>query len=135
MKEALVLLIAVIFIIFASISDARVVRATEMGKEAFEQLTKASTNDFIVEFRSGDVIPLQFSAEGDLFEAAPNQLSSLKIKKTFWLKIEEDKIKISFDGGHFSELKDAISGGLGVGLNNQGGATNPLEVSLKAFIK
>lgn len=101
------------------------------------ELTTRPPQDLIVEFRQGDEIPITFSSQGDLLETVLTGVSYIKVKRTFWLQIQNDHVQISMDGSHFHELKKIITGSFMVGASGPtpNAPVNAINLALKAFLK
>ena len=94
--------------IFSQNIFAKTYRATELTGELVSEIMTSQDETYIVEFRNGDQIPVNFEAEGDLFDSKNNINNILNIKKNFWLKIENNSILISFDETDYLSLKDVL---------------------------
>jgi hypothetical protein len=129
--------IAVCLLFFAGVSEAKTVRATEMNSALWSNLSKGTLSDIIIEFRQGDELPVNLTAEGDLMETTQSATSYIGIKRNFWLKVQASKIQISLDGTTFKEMSDVLSGRIeaGAGSDQNGGIANAINVAFKAFLK
>jgi hypothetical protein len=130
-------LLAACVLLMAGVSEAKTVRATEMNGTLWSNLSKGALSDIIIEFRQGDELPVNLTAEGDLMETTQTATSYIGIKRNFWLKVQNTKIQISLDGTNFKEMNEVLSGSIeaGAGSDQNGGIANAINVAFKAFLK
>lgn len=116
-------------------ANGKVIRATEMASVNWSDLSTAKLGDFVVEFRQGDEIPLSFHAEGDLIETRQNSVSTVVVKKNFWIRLSSNLIEISFDGTNFKKIQEAVSGSIeaGAGSAQNGGFADAINVVFKTI--
>lgn len=127
------------FLLLAATAQAqgRTVRATELSGSMWSDLTKGKLSDVVVEFRQGDELPVTFEAEGDLIETRRASVSTIGVKKNFWLRLSQNDVEISFDGTRFHKLGDALTGSLeaGAGSAQNGGVADAINLMFKAYLK
>src|SRR5690606_15542266 len=97
MKKKLGMLgmVAAVIALGASAAEARTVRATELTSKIWSQLDKGEIEDLIVEFRQGDEIPVTLQTEGDLLETKSANPSYVGVKRSFWVRMEQNQILMS----------------------------------------
>jgi len=115
MKILKIMIAALLVVSFSSNVFAKNIRATELSNTLIAQLLTDKNKNYVVEFRSGDQIPLNFEAKGDLFDSTENINNVLNIKKDFFIKIANDTVSISLNGSNYLSLNDAISGNFSLG--------------------
>lgn len=137
MKKAKTILMAGCLLLFAGASEAKTIRATEMNSSLWSSLQSGSLNEIVIEFRQGDELPVNLTAEGDLMETTQSATSYIGVKRNFWLKVQQDKIQISLDGTNFKKMNEVLTGSLqaGTGSDQSGGIANAINVMVKAFLK
>jgi len=135
-KTKVVLTIASLLMLTV-VSEAKSVRATELNESVWSQITSPSAKGVVIEFREGDEIPMNFTAEGDLVETRQAATSSVRVKRNFWLKVDASNMQISFNGRDFNELSEVLSGSLEAGADSQqsGGLANAINIAFKSFVK
>jgi hypothetical protein len=118
-------------------ASGKIVRAPDMGNTMWSDLARGKLGNIIVEFRQGDELPVSFEAQGDLLETRQTSLSSVVIKKNFWLRLAQNNIELSLDGTIFKKLSDVLTGGLeaGAGSGQNGGVADAINIVFKAFLK
>lgn len=124
-------------ILVATLSEAQTLRATEIDSGTWEKVFNGQLQGVVIEFRSGDALPINFMAEGDFFETRQTQVSFLNIKKNFWMMAMKKDLLFSLDGTNYKPLPQVASGSLmvGTGSDQNGGIANSLNINLKAFQK
>ena len=125
-------------LLVATMSEAKTFRAVELGSQEWTQFLAGKEDEWVVEFRQGDEIPMTVSAEGDFFETRAVTPTPLIIKKNFWLKINMQKgVFASLDGSTFKPLPQVASGVLSAGASTDSpnGVASGIQMSLKAFQK
>ncbi len=124
-------------LLLGSSAEAKTIRATEMSGSLWSRLTAGSAEELIVEFRQGDELPVSFSAEGDLLETSRVGVSYVQVKRSFWLKLENNDVQMSLDGTAFKPIKDMVTGSLtaGAGSGDNGGIANAINLGVKANLK
>lgn len=120
----------------AHLAEARTVRATELNNSTWADI-RSGAQEFTIEFRERDELPVNFVAEGDLLATTSSTPSYIVVKRNFWIKIVKDDVLLSTDGTLFKPLKDSISGSFsaGAGQNPNDGIANAIQLSFKAFLK
>lgn len=106
------LLITLLSICLGSV-QASTIRFTDLDSEDIARVLEGKSNQ-IVEFRRGDLIPLNLKVEGDLLSIDRSTPNVLKVKKDFFIQVTNSSLKISFDGEEYLSLSDALSGLLNV---------------------
>jgi len=143
MRKTIVLVAGVLALLIVCISDqgaaaspAKAFRATDMRSSDWDAIQKAQ-QDVIVEFRSGDEIPVSFASEGDLLETTTTGVSYVKVKRDFWLKISSAGIQMSLDGSEFKPISDVLKGSFqaGAGAQSPGQPANSINLLLQAYLK
>ncbi len=131
------LILGALFIGGTTTAQPKILRAGEMSSQQWSELTASDSQDIIVEFRQGDEIPVSFTSEGDLIETVQTGVSYIKVKKSFWLQLQNDNVKISLNGVSFKNLNDVIRGSFSAGAsaNTPGIPVNSIHLMLKAFLK
>jgi hypothetical protein len=130
------LIVGACILLFAGLSEAKTIRATELGEALWSNLSKGDLDGMIVEFHEGDELPVNLSAEGDLLETTRSASSFVAVKKNFWIKAKQNKLRISFDGATYKDITDALTGSIGAGAGTgQGGPANGINLSFKATLK
>lgn len=138
MKHALQITSVAIFILFAAISEAGTLRATELDNATWAKVFSGQVPDTLIEFRRGDVIPVSFSAEGDFFETQNSQPTPLNIKRDFWVRIINQAVQFSLDGTNFKPLPQVAKGTLNIGAradDASGGRASGINMNLQAYQK
>jgi hypothetical protein len=124
-------------IMVATMSEAHTLRATDIDSETWGKVFSGKMRGVMIEFREGDELPLTFSAEGDFFETRRTQETPVTIKKTFWMKYDQNTVLFSLDGSSFKPLPQVATGNfmVGAGSNPGDARANTLNMHVKAFIK
>lgn len=135
MKINFKLLAGVLVLLLAVNAKAKTVRATEMGREIWSQISSGDKSELIVEFRLGDELPVSFSAEGDFLETSRTGVSYVLIKRNFWLKLTGNQVEMSLDGTTYKPIQDAIKGSFSAGAGSGSGSANAINLALSAYIK
>ena len=137
MRKAKSVLLAACVLLMSGMSEAKTVRATKMNGALWSDLSKGALSDIIIEFRQGDELPVNLTAEGDLMETTQTAPSYIGIKRNFWLKVQSAKIQISLDGTTFKEMNEVLSGSIeaGAGSDQNGEIANAINIAFKAFLK
>lgn len=139
MKQVLQIASVVVFILYAAISEASTMRATDMDQATWDKIFAGQLKDFYIEFRRGDVLPVSFSAEGDFFETQQVQPTPLKVKRDLWVKVDGSKFEFSLDGTTFKPLSDVARGFFSIGLTTaddlSGGRVSGIQMNFKAYQK
>lgn len=138
MKQVKVLILLVTIALSAQV-EAKKLRATEMDSGQWAKLASGQMSDVIIEFRSGDELPMSFYAEGDLFATTHTSTNYIGIKRNFWLKFSDlsGTMLMSLDGSEYKPFNQVIAGSLTAGASEEQnhGVANEIQVNLKAFIK
>lgn len=118
-------------------AQTRVLRASEMNSEQWSEILKNGSEEVTVEFRQDDEIPVSFSAQGDLLETSKSGISYVQVKKSFWLKLQNNDVVLSLDGTNFKPLNQVIGGSFSAGASSgqSGLPVNAIELSFKALLK
>jgi hypothetical protein len=118
-------------------SEAKTVRASDMTSEMWSQLNVSGMEDFIIEFRQGDQLPVTVAFQGDFVETSQQATSYVTVKRNFWIKPEVANIKISLDGLKYKNIGDVAKGSLELGAGTEEGGTtaNGIQMILKSFLK
>ena len=118
-------------------ASAKTVRATDLGSDVWAQLSVGSKSELVVEFRSGDELPVSFSAEGDFLETSQTGVSYVKIKRDFWIKLVGNDVQLSLDNVSYKPIQDVVKGSFSAGANagNPGGPANAINLVLSAYLK
>jgi hypothetical protein len=87
--------------------QAPVVRVDRMGAEL------ASGEPVWIAFEPGDVVPLYFHAGGALFETEARDPMRIKVKRRFYLLLNDGTPRISFDRETFADGGGSFRFGLG----------------------
>ena len=139
MKQTIntIILVALVTIGHMATAQTRVLRAREMNSDQWSEIFKKGSEDFTVEFRQDDEIPVSFSAQGDLLETSKAGISYVQVKRTFWLKLQNKDVVLSLDGNNFKPLNQVVSGSFsaGAGSGQSGLPVNAIELSLRALLK
>jgi hypothetical protein len=113
-------------------SPQKIVRATEWAMTAG---SGGVLHDGItIEFRRGDQLPVTVTAAGDLIETTQQATSYVGVKRDFWIKAEDDKIMISFDGQSFRPFNEALTGHFQAGAGG-GGIASAIQIGFAAYLK
>lgn len=139
MKKMLGMLgmVATVIALGTSAAEARTVRATELTAKIWSQLDKGEIEDLIIEFRQGDEIPVTLQTEGDLLETKSANPSYVGVKRSFWVRMEQNQILMSLDGVQFKPFHQMLSGSFTVGASSDqsGGPANAINMLFKGFLK
>ena len=137
MKKTLINATLALALSFVSIAEAKIVRATEMNSSLWSHLTAGSSEELIVEFRQGDELPVTFSSEGDLLGTTQVGTSYVIVKKSFWLKLQNNDGQMSLDGIIYKPINDVVTGSFTAGANSghNGGPANAINLILRANLK
>jgi hypothetical protein len=123
----------------ATVSNAQthVLRANQLGAADWSALQDGKLDQVVIEFRQGDELPLRLVAQGDLLESKEIVISTVVVKRSFWIRPTRTALEISLDGQHFTKPQDALSGSLevGSGADENGGAATGIGIFFKAFLK
>lgn len=124
-------------LLISVVSQAMTVRATELKGSVWKDLMSGVIDSITVEFRQGDVLPVNVSAEGDLVETTQSATSYITVKRNFWLRAERSNIQISLDGTQFKSLGEVLTGKLEAtaGSDQAGGIANTINILFSAFLK
>ena len=122
-------------LIFVGSAEARL----SVAHEDRERSSVAATEEEkeVAEFRQGDQIPVSFLAEGDLIETSQSAVNYVVVKRTFWLKKENDEIMISLDGTNFKPFKELSTLQLSASAesSDKSGIINTISLAVKAKLK
>ncbi|MFN7685700.1 MAG: hypothetical protein ACK5QT_09860 [Oligoflexia bacterium] len=120
-----------------SAAEARTVRATELTPQVWSQFDKGEISDLTVEFRQGDEIPVTLQTEGDLLETKSASPTYIGVKRSFWVRMEQNQILMSLDGTHFKPFNQVIGGSFTVGASSDqiGGPASAINMLFKGYLK
>lgn len=139
MRKTTMRLLVVGMLLCCGIAQAhgKVVRATELRGTMLSDFTRGKLGNMVVEFRQGDELPLSFEAHGDLIETRQPLVSSVGIKKDFWLRLIQQDVEISLDGTTFKKIGEVASGSLeaGFGSAQNGGVVDSINIIFNAILK
>lgn len=131
-----IILTALVVFAMSPWAQARIVRAADVSPAMWRQIESGKAADTVIEFRQGDELPITLTAEGDLVETVRSGVTSIAIKRTFWLRILANVIEISLDGSTFKPIPQVLSGSVEVGANSDAsGAANGMNVLFRAVLK
>jgi hypothetical protein len=84
----------------------------------------------IIELREGDVLPLDVLVDGDLIGSPEGASIPLTAKRTFFVRVDANGLKISRDGVDF-DAKSRVPGSfqLGVGVTRATGTRATLKIT------
>ncbi len=137
----MVMSVAVAVVFWVSQSHAlgviQSIRATEVTPKMFAELEKGTSGDVVVEFRQGDRLPVSIKTEGDLLETVDSTATLVSVKRSFWLKLEQNQLTMSLDGQMFKPISQSLTGSLTVRGSGENIETpiNAIHVLFKAYIK
>ena len=117
----------------SSLALADNIRATNLNSVIVSDLL-LSKKTHVVEFRQGDQVPLNFKADGDLFDSKNDFDNILNIKRTFFIKVSQNNISLSMDGNVYKPIKEAIKGNLSVG-SEASPIPGIIQVLLEVYLK
>ena len=128
--------LAIIGALGAGLGDARaapeVVRFSHLTPAQFEQIMAGEANT-VVEFRSGDLLPLEILVNGNLLVTESTATAPLKVADTFFLRVDDAEIELSRDGVVFLPFREAISGRLSLSAtSSDDGRVGALKLKLQA---
>lgn len=88
-------------------------------------------------FRQGDMIQLHLDIQGDLFLLSEKKAQNIIVQKTFWLKLKDDNLVMSFDGVEFKPISEVIHGKVAIGSNveKSGDPVSSIDVLFDAYLK
>ncbi|WP_413289800.1 hypothetical protein [Bdellovibrio sp. HCB337] len=137
MKQFMQITTIAALILVATLSEAQTMRASDLDANTWAKVFNGQMQGVVIEFRRGDTLPVNFTAEGDFFETQRTQPSYLNIKKDFWMMVVKKDVLFSLDGTNYKPLPQVASGTLqvGTGADENGGRANFLNVNLSAFQK
>ena len=138
MKQVLQITSVAIFILFAAISEAGTMRAMDIDQSTWGKVFAGQMQDYLIEFRKGDSLPMSFTAEGDFFETQQAQPTPLIVKKDIWMKVDGSKFEFSLDGKNFKPLPQVAQGLFSIGASSSdasGGRATGINMNLKAYQK
>jgi len=135
LKQVLQIASVAVFILYAGISEAKPLRASEMDQATWSQVFSGQLKEVVIEFRGGDTLPVSFTAEGDFFETLQIQPTPLKVKRDLWMRANSSVFEFSLDGITFKPLSQLAQGEFAVGLNSKdasNGRATGILINLKA---
>lgn len=102
-------------------SDDRVYCLSEMTAEGLLDLQENLSSSILV-CPAGTFLPISLFLTGDFLEMSSECTSNhpLKIKKTFYLRIRNGDLEISFDGVEWGSWERKLTGALSVQIEMQG---------------
>jgi hypothetical protein len=103
------------------------VKASDIGK--LEEGAIPPGRPIVIEIAEGETIPLDFSIDGDLVSTPSGTSIPLTAKRTFWIRIDKDGLKVSRDGEHFG-TKPRVPGRfrMGVSATRARGVRGEIEI-------
>ena len=115
----------------------KTIRITKLDTLNLNQIISSQNQEYVIEFREGDLIPLHFEAKGDFIETRKSLLNDLIVKRDFYIKIKKGNISLSLDGRLYKSLKKYIKGVISIssGTENKDHVPNLIKVMLAAFLK
>ncbi len=118
-------------------AHAKTMRATELNGSFLENLNALRGEELSIEFRHGDEIPVNFTAEGDLLETSRNGVSYILVKRNFWIKLSGENVKMSLDGISFKPIQEMIKGSFTADASSakNDGIANTIRLILKAQLR
>lgn len=116
---------------------SKALRVAEISPLLWTQFNKGEIKDLAIEFRLGDRLPVNLQAEGDLFETSEVNASYLVVKRSFWLRVEQNDMLMSLDGTTYKQVKDLVTGSItaGAGSDEQNGIANSINLVFKTILK
>lgn len=130
-----VILICALTLLTAVSAEAKTIRATEMNASLWQRLQAGAAEELVVEFRQGDELPVSFSAEGDLLETSRVGVSYVRVKRNFWLRLENNNVRMSLDGTSFKPIPELLTGSFHAGAGDHDGIANAVNLTLKAMLR
>ncbi len=121
----------------ASAAEAKTARFQSIKPEEWAGMM-AGTSDLTVEFRRGDLLPVDVKASGDLLATKGAGSVTIEVQQTFYLKAEGNDLLLSVDGVDFAPITDRVSGHLSASASSDLQAINPvthLSLELLAWLK
>jgi hypothetical protein len=111
LSKAITLTILLLNCFNLSFADTKqVIRASKTEGNFLSILQKNGLKNAVIEFRSGDYLPVKVKMDGDFFKSIDENLTYIEVKKGFFLKIENNKLVISLDGTNYKSLSESITG-------------------------
>jgi hypothetical protein len=104
---------AVLVLMFASPAYSKTMRYSDMSETDFGTFLSGESGD-VAEFRSGDILRLKVKVSGDILESINDPATEIFVKKSFFLKVEDQDLMLSWDNIEFLAMKDQIRGQLKV---------------------
>lgn len=137
MKQMIQTTLATFSLLFATLSEAKTIRATDMTSTQWSQLYSGQGQDLVVEFREGDELPVTLEAEGDLVETRKASTTYISVKKHFWMKLMQNDLVLSLDGQNFLPVSKLISGSFSAGVGRSQGdeIANSIQLRFSAFLR
>lgn len=135
MKKFIQTTILALALVVAATAEAKTVRAMHMTGEEWARVSNGQAEDLTVEFREGDQIPVTFSAKGDFLESTQVGTSYIRVKKSFWLRLEKDSIEASLDGVNYRPISEVAQGSFTVEASAQQGPVNAINLGFQSYLK
>ena len=88
----------------------RIVPLSELSFEKIQELTRSTTSDYIVEFKEGTTVPLQFLTKTRLLSALIDPNLTLKVEKTCYFRVVDKKCYMSEDLTHWEKTSKFLEG-------------------------
>ena len=128
------ILVASTISLSASNANAKTINASKLSENALNAFMSGESDD-VLEFQKGDEIKVTFKAEGDLLETTSGGPAMVKVKKTFYIKIDADQLLMSFDGQDYRPLKDTITGSLKGSASGDPAPVTDLGIMLSVYVR
>ena len=136
MNFSKLLIIGLLITCFQANAGTVNIKANELNNDVISKIFSSPNTEYVVEFREGDLVPFNLSAEGDLFESKENTNNILKIKKDFFVKVSSHQVLISFDSENYKNLKEVISGSFTVGSEvDRSQIPGVIQALLRVYLK
>ena len=80
-------------------------------------------SDNTLEFKQGDIINLKLDVSGEILQAIATPETKVSVKKSFFLRMQEDELLMSWDGETFKPFKELITGSMSASATGEGSIT------------
>ncbi len=112
------------------------IRVTKLSSELISKIQQGEVKNLVVEFK----LPVNLTAEGDLFESVDSNPTFVEVKKEFYVKVTGSNVHMSFDGVNFKPINELLRGSVSLGANSDNGNTGHfparvINVVFSAFVK
>lgn len=125
--------VVILGIFSASVVSAKTLRFSSATGEEIKSFMEGESDDSL-QFVAGDTLPLTVTIDGDILQSKPAVATPVEVKRGFFLRMDGDQLRISWDGVEYVPLADAIGGRLGASASGSPTAKK-IELSLSAFAK